>query len=650
MALIDDIYSLTGTDFNFRWNREGSLGTNAVVTYSFPTAQQSYDTDARPGFAAMLAGHQAHIRSAIAVWEAVSGLKFVEVDAATGGDITFSMFDMSGRTNSAGNQLSGFGYFPGNEYGNYDPGTGTWQVRNSHNNIGGDIFLNSLFYAGNPATLAAGERGYSIVLHEIGHALGFKHPFEGNPVITSSHDNGEYTILSYNRPQSTVQLGTVDIAAMQMVYGINNIVSRGYNPFTGEVEIGLGFGARLVGTNLGDRVFGSFGNEWISGSAGDDHLFGLDGADHLLGGAGNDELIGGNGADILEGGDGNDVLLGEGDNDTLIGGNGNDVLIGGTGGDVMAGGSGDDTYSMDNINDIILEDSFSGNDVVFTSVDYTIQSEIETVALLGAATTAFGNARGNTLIGGINNDTLYGMNGDDSLWGGDGNDTLIGGDNNDVLIGGSGINTYGGGRGNDTYLVSNSLDVIFEFVSEGTDTVWSTVSYTLPANVETLVLYAGTGFLAGAGNEGNNTIMGGGGTNILYGFGGSDSLFGGAGVDFLIGGAGLDTLQGNSGNDIFWWNQISDLGDIIVDWVSANDQMQFNAGGFFQSIGGALINGLNFISGTSPVATTNNATFLWDTDDTALYFDADGTNGGNAVLVADFQMFATLDVSDFVFV
>lgn len=649
MTLMDDIYSLTGTDFNFRWNREGSLGTNAVVTYSFPTAQQAYDTDARPGFAAMLAGHQAHVRSAIAVWEAVSGLKFVEVDAATGGDITFSMFDMAGQTNSVGNQISGFGYFPGNEY-RYDSSTGITQVRNSHNNIGGDIFLNANFYAADPSTLAPGVRGFAITLHEIGHALGFKHPFEGNPVITSGHDSGEYTILSYNYPQSTVRLGTVDIAAMQMVYGVNNIVSRGYNPFTGEVEIALGFGARLVGTNLGDRVFASFGNEWISGGAGDDHLFGLDGADHLLGGAGNDELVGGNGIDILEGGDGNDVLLGDGDNDTLIGGNGNDVLIGGTGGDVMAGGSGDDTYSMDDLNDIILEDAFGGNDVVYTSVNYTIQSDIETVGLIGLATTVFGNARANTLIGGINNDTLYGMGGDDALWGGDGNDTLIGGDGNDMLIGGNGINTYGGGHGNDIYLVSNSLDVIFEFAFEGIDTVWSTVSYTLPANVETLALFSVTGLLAGAGNNGNNFIIGGGGTNILYGLGGSDTLLGGTGVDFLIGGDGLDGLQGNSGNDVFWWTQLSELGDIIVDWVSADDQLQFNAGSFFQNIGGALIDGWNFISGISPVATTNNATFLWDTDDTALYFDADGTNGGSAVLVADFQPFSTLNVSDFVFV
>jgi len=43
-----------------------------------------------------------------------------------------------------------------------------------------------------------------------------------------------------------------------------------------------------------------------------------------------------------------------------------------------------------------------------------------------------------------------------------------------------------GGAGNDTYVVDNTGDVVTENASEGTDTVQSSVTYILGANVENL--------------------------------------------------------------------------------------------------------------------------------------------------------------------
>src|SRR5437868_15105271 len=68
--------------------------------------------------------------------------------------------------------------------------------------------------------MAPGQRGYSIVLHETGHAMGLKHPFEGTPTIDPAHDSGAYTVMSYNRPNSTTALGCVDIAPTQLLYGL----------------------------------------------------------------------------------------------------------------------------------------------------------------------------------------------------------------------------------------------------------------------------------------------------------------------------------------------------------------------------------------------------------------------------------------------
>ena len=92
---------------------------------------------------------------------------------------------------------------------------------------------------------------------------------------------------------------------------------------------------------------------------------------------------------------------------------------------------------------------------------------------------------------------------------------------------------------------------------EGTDAVFSTVSHTLTANVETLVLQ-GSGNLAGTGNALSNQIYGNSGTNTLNAGGGSD---------LLNGGAGLDTLTGGAGNDLFVFNIGQGDGDIVSDFA-----------------------------------------------------------------------------------
>ncbi|MFG1379715.1 heparin lyase I family protein, partial [Xanthobacter autotrophicus] len=81
-----------------------------------------------------------------------------------------------------------------------------------------------------------------------------------------------------------------------------------------------------------------------------------------------------------------------------------------------------------------------------------------------------------------------GTTGDDTLNGTSANDELRGLAGNDLLNGGAGADQMYGGPGNDTYVVDNSGDQVTEYSGEGTDTVNSTVSYTLSADVENLVL------------------------------------------------------------------------------------------------------------------------------------------------------------------
>ncbi|MFK3773483.1 hypothetical protein [Pseudomonas sp. NPDC089406] len=135
---------------------------------------------------------------------------------------------------------------------------------------------------------------------------------------------------------------------------------------------------------------------------------------------------------------------------------------------------------------------------------------------------------------------LSGEEGNDHLVGGNGNDTLLGGAGDDLLDGGAGADTLAGGTGDDTYIVDNLKDVIIENADAGTDTVQSSVTWALGANLENLTL-TGSAAINGTGNELDNVLIGNSAKNVLTGGAGNDTLDGGAGVDTLVGGSGDDT-------------------------------------------------------------------------------------------------------------
>jgi Ca2+-binding RTX toxin-like protein len=257
---------------------------------------------------------------------------------------------------------------------------------------------------------------------------------------------------------------------------------------------------------------------------------------------------------------------------TYTGTSGNDILNSTAIGDVLIGGLGDDTYGVYHTGIVITENLAGGNDTVQSVISYTLGNNLENLTLLGAAAiNGTGNSLDNTLTGNGVANTLDGSSGNDSLAGGDGNDTLIGGTGNDILNGGTGADSLAGGAGNDTYIVDNAGDSVVEVTSVGTDTVQSSISYTLGGYVENLTLL--TGALTGTGNSLNNTLTGNDAANTLDGGAGNDTLSGGAGVDTLIGGtghdildggAGADSLTGGTGNDTYI---VDNAGDSVVELV-----------------------------------------------------------------------------------
>ncbi|WP_246881469.1 putative Ig domain-containing protein [Acidovorax sp. JG5] len=371
-----------------------------------------------------------------------------------------------------------------------------------------------------------------------------------------------------------------------------------------------------------DLIFARAGNDIVDGGTGNDNINGGDGNDQLTGGVGNDVLYGETGVDSLQGGDGNDRLLGGADNDTLNGGMGDDQLDGGTGADAMTGGAGNDTYVVDDAGDTITELNGEGLDSVTASASLTLSTNVENATLVGtdnlnatgntAANLLVGNSGANILLGLAGNDELQGADGNDTLDGGDGidnlyggtgddslaggndddhlhgqagndslnggsgsdllegnegNDTLVGGAGSDLLDGGTGADAMAGGLGDDAYIVDDVGDTITEAAGEGIETVNSSVSITLSANLENLLLVGYDNINATGndeaneliGNNGANQILGMAGNDVLRGEGGDDVIDGGAGNDSLDGGSGIDTLSGGLGDDTFYVDRAEDI-------------------------------------------------------------------------------------------
>lgn len=266
-----------------------------------------------------------------------------------------------------------------------------------------------------------------------------------------------------------------------------------------------------------------------------------------------------------------DALAGTLGSDMLSGYGGNDKLDGRGGGDSLVGGTGDDIYYVSDTRDVVTELAGEGSDTVYSRIaSYTLPSHVEILYLDGSTSAWEG-------IGNSADNKLYGNALDNRLVGGAGNDTLNGQAGADTLI---------GGTGNDFYHVASSGDVVVELAGEGIDTVSSSISYTLAANVEKLTLTGSSG-LSGTGNglantltgnTGANALSGGGGDDTLIGNAGNDRLDGGDGADILQGGTGLDMLTGGAGADLFDWNAASHVGkgstrDVVTDFTPGTDKL-----------------------------------------------------------------------------
>ena len=566
-----DLLSLVGRAAEDRWNLGAPLGTGAVVTYSFPATKAPWDTDSGNTFQPLGPGYHPHVRAALDIWAAAGGLTFVEVPDGQG-DIRFSMFDMTGLGDAQGGQLAGYAYTPTRTTLTVN---GTTFVTNGHMDIGGDVFLDTGGFAASPDLARPGTDGFRILLHEIGHALGLKHPFEPEPTITPGRDSTDFTIMSYTVIGSPQTIGPLDAEAIALLYGTDPVAAAWDDALGALLREGGAASEILLGTGHDDLIAGADGN---------DSLVGKDGNDTLVGGAGNDTLSPGEGDDVIAGGPGVDRIVltdfyWRGDltvEDGVIvhrGAQGisridgveafefldgvmaaadlfgpGQAVTGTPGPDTLSGGDGPDTVAGLDGNDVI--DGRGGNDTLDAGPGE------DTVNAGQGNDTVDGGDGDDGIDGGSGDDVLRGDAGDDRLSGGDGADTLNGGDGNDVIAGGATAadlrDVIFGGAGHDRIDAGHGNDQVFG--GEGDDTV--------------------------EGGFGVDEIIGQGGDDVLTGSAFSDLIFGGEGNDFVNGGFGSDRVNGGAGADRFYHLGIADHGsDWIQDYSAAEGDRLVWGGG-----------------------------------------------------------------------
>lgn len=361
----------------------GFAGTGTVLAYSFAWASGGNATFSGPGGVgsystlseqnaashyALDATQQAAARAALQTWANVADIGFQEIgDTATNvGDIRFAWTSAPVLT-STGEQAWGWSGYP-----------------DSYWPSGGDVWISTLGTGATDTDWSAGSYNFNALIHEIGHALGLKHPFEAPTLLPTLLDNRQYSVMSYTDPNNDlfrtitytangISLLTghvpcetpmvLDIAAIQYLYGANMTYHAGDDVYSfdtaipfymtiwdadGNDTISVSSFAENCRIDLTPGNYSSIrilsapipaGHTVTGGTAPT-----YDGTNNLGIAYGTiiENAIGGSGNDILTGNDASNSLDGGAENDTLYGGGGNDTLYGNTGNDTLDGGSGTD--------------------------------------------------------------------------------------------------------------------------------------------------------------------------------------------------------------------------------------------------------------------------------------------------------------------
>ena len=524
-----------------------------VITYSFASLAEQENN-----FVPFTLAQTQAIERALSKFSDVLNVQFVKT--TTSSDITFLLDDLS-----SGEASAAAGYV--------DDSTGK-------------VHLNSRLFRANDS-LNEGKNGFEVVLHELGHILGLKHPFEA-PVLPRTENTQNNTLMSYTSNFiNDTDLKLFDIAALQYLYGVNPSFQAWHNQYgfynryiadgagidtfsadyqTERVFIDLNQGgwsylgskqSSILADNQSfigygtviENAIAGMNDDTLIGNSADNRLAGRNGNDTLIGGQGNDELLGEEGADEYRFtlGDGIDSIVERG-NDSVISFNNVSVdILSYMNGSFYYGVSGERVeVDINAIASVIVNGQVYSTPAFLTA--YNDLQMSDSAIVLDTTTRK-------ALLTGYANVSITGNQLANVLGGNDGHNLLDGGLNADTLI---------GGLGDDSYRVDNESDKVVELFNQGNDTVIASANYALSEHVENLTLVGSA--VRAQGNALNNILT----ANAL-----GNQLEGKEGNDTLIGGAGNDRFDGGTGANVYVVHQSGGL-DTIIGIGLQDDELQLD--------------------------------------------------------------------------
>ena len=436
----------------------------------------------------------------------------------------------------------------------------------------------------------------------------------GNDVIYAG-DGGDTTLAS------TVYVGSGNTT----VYGGNGIDVINGGSGTDVLYAGDGgIDGTATAVNAGAGVATLYGGAGISvltdSVGGSDELVGGDGTSDMFG-IGNDTFVAGTGEALMSGtGNNTYVFNADGGYDEVANAGGTETL--------------DFSYEDDPTDDVIVSAGTLADGALTLEIDDGDTTVLIDGGVTGANVAAinFGDSQSYSLVGllqladaagdvidtvvsGTNGNLTFDTGNADSLAGGTGQDTISAWGNNDVLsasgsgtamyaegsdaalAGGSGSDTLAafgadstltGGLGTETFEVNDTTDVVQARACAVLNTLLTSVSYTLPTNVDVMTLM-GAGNLTVYGNTDS--------TNLITGNSGNDSIIAGSGYDTLVSGGGVDTLVGGQGADTFVINNSND----VIQNTRSNDTVESSVGYVLSQAAAALT-----LTGSANLAATDD--------------------------------------------